>query len=304
MDRWAHREQATESSVHLPFRGTTAVLLRLRELLCCCFSYNLPSNLSAHPTVAAILSVVVLFLTIAIAGYSSLSRGVMAMLCFIFATIHSAVFACLPAPRPLGSARDLLQVHPLGLILIAIMHVSTIQPLPPPDGFAIEPVMVCLVAFLLQTFFALQRYPLSMRLFFMAVVTSMSACAPLFSIGLVNELVLILGGNIIGLICGLVINSDQRIVDRLLDDISLHRHADSRLNHVLKGQLDGARALLQPLLDEVEAHNGPMPAACSITSDVRRMLGEAVDWCADAALSHTSAPMPWQWATKRALSSR
>ena len=184
------------------------------------------------------------------------------------------------------------------------MHVSTIQPLPPPDGFAIEPVMVCLVAFLLQTFFALQRYPLSMRLFFMAVVTSMSACAPLFSIGLVNELVLILGGNIIGLICGLVINSDQRIVDRLLDDISLHRHADSRLNHVLKGQLDGARALLQPLLDEVEAHNGPMPAACSITSDVRRMLGEAVDWCADAALSHTSAPMPWQWATKRALSSR
>jgi hypothetical protein len=147
-----------------------------------------------------------------------------------------------PPPKPGPSAALEHRLMPgrqvvSGLALAAI-HLG-IEPMAPPSGFIIEPVAIGFINFMAQLVLGMRSFPVSTKLSFMLIPTAMHGFHPIHNIGL-HEFLIIVFGNVTGMLCGHAINSDQQLLLAAVEVAHMNRRADSRLNHVCQG-LCGAR---------------------------------------------------------------
>jgi len=170
--------------------------------------------------------------------------------------------------------------HMVSLLLVISWHCTLLEPTPPPSGFVVEPFAFVCVIFMIQIIAAERNFPLSFKLCFLVVTTSLHMIVPMFSIG-PTEPLLVLSGNLAGLVGGYALNSDHQRLLGMLEIAAINRRADSRLNHVIKGQCGGANGFISAILArlDTEPESAFVKELRESLKDVQGMLNDAADWC-------------------------
>lgn len=185
-------------------------------------------------------------------------------------------------PKPRGSATVLGALvpgpHLCPMLLLGAWIVMFTPQSPPDHTLSLEIVVIAFATFVYQLFFATHGFPRTTRLGAFAIAMVVHTLHPLYSIGW-REPFLIGVGSVTGMLCGAAIVNDARVIELA----STNRRADSRLNHIIKGQCGGAAALLAALI-ETRREQGE-PASTSDAQfleslvEIHRMLEQASEWC-------------------------
>jgi len=159
-------------------------------------------------------------------------------------------------------------------------YIAQSEPAPPPRGFIAEPVGLSFGTLVAQLVMAMRHYPVFHRILIGTISTLIHCVTPVYSIGW-REPALLFLGNGMGILCGLAINADEHQLRAALQVASIHRRADSRLYHVIKGQCGGANALLSGLLGIHAAVSGQSLSdeSVALINQVQKMLENASEWC-------------------------
>jgi hypothetical protein len=188
-----------------------------------------------------------------------------------------------PPPKP-STSKSLVHCQlpgrqVLGLLALAAIHIGFVEPMAPPSGFIMEPVAIGFINFMCQLMLSMRKFPVSTKLGCVVILHGMHALHPIYGIG-TDELLLVFLGQITGMLCGRAINSDQQHLLTTVETAHVNRRADSRLNHVIKGQCGGASALLSGLMRVLEQDKGSAAAeAREMMEQIQGMLEDAADWC-------------------------
>jgi len=167
----------------------------------------------------------------------------------------------------------------LGCLALAATHIWSIQPMAPPSGFILEPVAIGFVNFICQLLLAMRGFPMSIKLCLLAILPGMHTLHPIYGIGM-DEAMLVFFGQVTGMLCGHAIHLDQLLLVAAVEVANMNRRADSRLNHVIKGQCGGASALLSGLRRMLELDGrAPTDEIGEIMQQIQGMLDDAADWC-------------------------
>ena len=194
------------------------------------------------------------------------------------------IFLVLPLPPQ--AARGLANVLTPGPQLIvscvcAMHHLIHAVPSPPLTEFTMAPVAFGLAVFCATIVAALRGFPFSSTITALGVVLTTHTIKPILGIGWYEPILVIVSSGI-GILCGLAVSLEQRSLRHMIDLAESNRRADSRLNHVIKGQCGAASALLSELASmRFEGLSDTVAAETyDIISQIQGMLDEASGWCA------------------------
>lgn len=159
---------------------------------------------------------------------------------------------------------------------------------PPPTSFTLEPVVHAFGMFAGQLYLAVRGFPWTTRWGALVVLAGMRVIRPEYSIAW-REPVLFAAFGLTGLILGTAIIGDATLTRRLVEltesnrVAEANRLADSKLNHVIKGQCGGAAALVSTLVEahsaEGKRNNESGLELQETLEQVHGMLLQAVQWC-------------------------
>lgn len=183
------------------------------------------------------------------------------------------------SPTILG---NLLPGPHLILFFVLCLWVFMYAPRNPPEHtLSLDAVTLAFATFIYQLFFATHGFPLSTRLGAFAMAMTVHTIHPLHSIGW-REPFLIFVGSMTGILCGAAIVNDARVTRRMVKIANANRRADSRLNHVIKGQCGGAAALLAGIIEtrQEQGEHVKVSDAELLESlvQIHRMLEQATEW--------------------------
>jgi hypothetical protein len=140
-------------------------------------------------------------------------------------------------------------------------------------------VAIGLCSFMMQLVLAMRGFPMSIKLCLLAILPGMHTLHPIYGIGM-DEAMLVFFGQVTGMLCGHAIHLDQLLLVAAVEVANMNRRADSRLNHVIKGQCGGASALLSGLRRMLELDGrAPTDEIGEIMQQIQGMLDDAADWC-------------------------
>lgn len=222
--------------------------------------------------------------------FEDLTRALGALIATLF--VLSTIFV---EPRrkadQSGAGRLMPSTHLWLAIVLGVWYLLYCPIQPAPHGFILEPVVAAFGGFIIQLYLSVRNFPVTTRLGILAVISTLHIVRPMFSIGW-REPVIIIAGGLTGFFCGAAIHIDAMKTRRLLELAEANRlavanrHADSKLNHVIKGQCGGAAALVSMLLQAIPAE---LVLDCSLDlkphemlQQIRGMLMQAVEWCGHA----------------------
>lgn len=164
-------------------------------------------------------------------------------------------------------------------LALAATHIFFTPVLLPPSGFIMEPVAIALFNFMAQIILAMRKFPMFTKLVNVVILVGMHVVHPIYGIGM-DEPLMCFFGHLFGFLCGLAINSDQQMLLAAVEVAKMNRRADSRLNHVIKGQCGGASAMLSGLQRMLELEGRELTAETGkMMQQIQEMLDDACDWC-------------------------
>lgn len=210
---------------------------------------------------------------------SAFENGAIRVLGFWLGACALAAMVLLPPPDERLWLGSVLCPQVASLQLIGA-YIAQSEPAPPPRGFIAEPVGLSFGTLVAQLVMAMRHYPVFHRILIGTISTLIHCVTPVYSIGW-REPALLFLGNGMGILCGLAINADEHQLRAALQVASIHRRADSRLYHVIKGQCGGANALLSGLLGIHAAVSGQSLSdeSVALINQVQKMLENASEWC-------------------------
>ena len=152
--------------------------------------------------------------------------------------------------------------------------------MPPVVGFIWEPFALGFVGFMIQLILVMRAFPTHVTAAWAILIPTMHFLNPIFGIG-TSEAMILAFGEATGFLCGCAISSDQQLLLATLEIANMNRRADSRLNHVIKGQCGGANALLSGLLKVLETQSGTKATqeVVTLVHQIKAMLDDAAEWC-------------------------
>eukprot|EP00967_Tisochrysis_lutea_P063775 scaffold82379_cov30-Tisochrysis_lutea.AAC.4 len=192
----------------------------------------------------SLISFVVLLMAVAFVFYADDILAFIGLLLCAFVIFTVVVLEPKSSSAPPYSIRWFLPgPQVISVIPFCLYYVAYIPVRPPPTGFTLEPMACALGFFIGQIHMGARGLPMTTRLFIGGATTLMHSVNPIWSIGFRGPLVIFVG-HLTGLICGAAIKMDAKVMRYMVEVAEMNRRADSRLNHVIKGQCGGAAAIL------------------------------------------------------------
>lgn len=128
----------------------------------------------------------------------------------------------------------ILDPHLVLAVTYAAWHNFILQDRQVEGPFSLEPVGVAFGIFLVHLILAFGGVSLKSKLGVTAIFCACHTFRPIFGIGW-REQVLIVGGSLVGLLCGSAVVEDAGLMAKFVEMAEANRRSDSRLNHVIKG---------------------------------------------------------------------
>jgi len=196
------------------------------------------------------------------------------------------IIAVVPPPRAIADARLVCWLlpgpHLLAWAMVAAWYIGARPVRGPEIASPMEPAALTFGIFLGHMAMAGLNFPTSTRLGVLLILSWMHLNHQMYELGW-QEPALIGSAGMLGLLCAELIVADRLTLRRLIKDAQTHRRADSRLNHLIKGQCGGAAALVDALLSlECDKTSMDEERACQreeMLRQIHQMLSETAKWC-------------------------